>query len=228
MAMQRRSRPRVGGKHHVRKFSVGLAALSLLGMSVSAEAATILLDGDTPETGSALMTQPLVTSAGTITLVQNDNFEFFWASSDLDMKNAGAEGKAFDILSSALTPPRLEFDFDVVEITFLYGGNAGGILVEALDINGVVVDFFQQDDTDSDQPAGPATLSGNGIRALRWNDTVVASDPSEMIGDYAVLDNIVLTPGAATTVPEPGTIGLVALGLAGLGVAARRRRGLSG
>lgn len=228
MAMQRRSRPRVGGKHHVRKFSVGLAALSLLGMSVSAEAATILLDGDTPETGSALMTQPLVTSAGTITLVQNDNFEFFWASSDLDMKNAGAEGKAFDILSSALTPPRLEFDFDVVEITFLYGGNAGGILVEALDINGVVVDFFQQDDTDSDQPAGPATLSGNGIRALRWNDTVVASDPSEMIGGYAVLDNIVLTPGAATTVPEPGTIGLVALGLAGLGVAARRRRGLSG
>jgi hypothetical protein len=212
----------------VRKFSVGLAALSLLGMSVSAEAATILLDGDTPETGSALMTQPLVTSAGTITLVQNDNFEFFWASSDLDMKNAGAEGKAFDILSSALTPPRLEFDFDVVEITFLYGGNAGGILVEALDINGVVVDFFQQDDTDSDQPAGPATLSGNGIRALRWNDTVVASDPSEMIGGYAVLDNIVLTPGAATTVPEPGMLGLVALGLAGLGVAARRRRGLSG
>lgn len=212
----------------MRKFSVGLAALSLLGMSVSAEAATILLDGDTPETGSLLMSQPLVTSAGTITLVQNDNFEFFWASSDLDMKNAGAEGKAFDILSSALTPPRLEFDFDVVEITFLYGGNAGGILVEALDINGVVVDFFQQDDTDSDQPAGPATLSGNGIRALRWNDTVVASDPSEMIGGYAVLDNIVLTPGAATTVPEPGTIGLVALGLVGLGLAARRRRGLSG
>jgi hypothetical protein len=205
----------------VRKFSVGLAAVSLLGMSMSAEAATILLDGDTPETGSLLMSQPLVTSAGIITLVTNDNFRWIAASVDAELQPAGAAGDTFSIRNADLAPPRLEFDFEVVEISFLYGGNIGGILVEALDINGQVVDFFQQDDTGEGEPTGPATLSGNGIRGLRWNDTRPASQ-------FAGLDNIVLTtaptvPNPGTVVPEPGTIGLMAAALMSLGALCRRR-----
>lgn len=210
------SRPNASQRgHQVKQFSVGLAALSLLGISMSAEAATIVLDGDSAATGSLLSSQALVTSAGTVSLVQNGNFEFITTISDVDFVAAGAVGNQFDIIFGSDAAPLLAFDFDVSEISFIYGGNGGGILVEALDINGLVIDSFLQADTGPGQPAGPATLSGAGIRGLRWNDT-------DSGGTYAALDNIVLT--TVTAVPEPGTIGLMALGLVGLGFASRRAR----
>jgi len=159
---------------------------------------TIFLDADTPTTGSDLDTMPLVVAPyGTITFVG----EIRGLTSDLEF-NAVASGNTFDILGPDDDPAQaaeLFFDFDVISIEFFYGGNAGDIYIEARDELGGVVDYFYQASTFINQPAGPITLSGSGIRSLYWTDTF-----EDM--DYAALDNITLT------IPEAATILLLALG----------------
>lgn len=172
----------------------------------TASAAIISLDFETPATGSDLGTSPLVTSEGTVTFTG----EFRDAGSDPDFIAAGAAGNALDI-DDGLSAATLAFDFDVLSISFIYGGNIGSILVEARDIGGVVIDSFFQASTDDGQPAGPITLSGTGIRSLYWED------PGNT---YAPLDNLEITTADAS-VPEPSTWLLLS---AGLGFLALKRR----
>ena len=54
-----------------------------------------------------------------------------------------------------------------------------------------------------------------GLSALRVTATNNYNEP------YVLIDNVVLN---GTVVPEPATIGLVAIGLLGVGAVARRRR----
>jgi hypothetical protein len=155
----------------------------------------ITLDGDTPDTGSNLLTMPLTTPYGDITFVG----EFKYGSSDPEFTAAGASGNTFNILEPGDQSAELFFDFDVESITFIYGGNIGDINVIARDIYGGVVDSFYQASTYDGQPAGPTTLSGSGIRSLYWTDTQSSTG-------YAALDNIIIT------IPEPATVCLLGLG----------------
>lgn len=146
------------------------------------------LGADTPATGSLLASQPLITPYGTITF----NGEIKIGSSDPDFTAAGAVGGTFNILYPGDQAAELFFDFDVISLTFVYGGGSSDIDIEARDALGNVVDSFYQASTGPGEPAGPITLSGSGIRSLFWEDTGIDED-------YAALDNIEVTPLPAFT-----------------------------
>jgi hypothetical protein len=182
----------------------------VLTANLSAVPTIIFLDADTPTSGSIM---PLVTPYGNITF----NGELFAVSTtpvDSEFIAAGASGNVFNIIG----PPgnqtaELFFGFDVDSIEFIYGGNAGNIKIEARDIGGNVVDFFEQTSTFVGQPAGPTTLSGSGIRSLYWTDTWQNMD-------YAALDNITVT---VSVIPAPGTIVLAGIGVSFVGWLRKRK-----
>ena len=173
----------------------------------SSQAATIILDAETPATGSNLDTTPLVTPFGEIsftgTVIPHYDSDMP-IGSGFSTDNGGVPGSG----GSTIEPAFLMFDFDVQSVEFLYGGNSGAILVDALNINGIVVDSFFQDGTHANQPIGPVTLTGANIRTIRFEDPEIV---------LVALDNIVIEP-----VPEPATMAILALG--GIGVLRRRRR----
>jgi len=179
--------------------------LSLAFTANSFAVPSFTLDADTPATGSLLASQPLVTPYGDITF----SGQIYIGSSDPDFIAVGASGGTFDILGPHDNPAgdqtaELFFDFDVSSLTFIYGGNDGSILIKARDALGNSLDSFYQGDTWDDEPAGPITLSGSGIRSLYWEDTVSGMD-------YAALDNIAVTVSAI--IPSPSAFVLAGIGV---------------
>ncbi len=165
----------------------------------SVNAGVIQLDADTVGTGSELDTTALTTSLGTITF----NGEIR-STADPDLIALGSTGDVFDI--DGTSSAQFGFDFDVTSISFIFGGNGGVFDVVAKDIVGNIVDLFYTADTDDGAFAGPLTLSGAGIRSLYWTDPGYS---------FAALDNVSIT--GASSVPEPASIALLGLGLAGIG-----------
>jgi len=178
------------------------AFLIVLSFCRLSAAQDIVLDADTPATGSNLVSTPLVTTFGTITYVGDIN-----TSTDPESTAAGSVGSVFDGQGCDPATAELFFDFDVSSITFIYGGNGGEIYVEARDSVGGVIDSFSQADTGDGQPAGPVTLSGAGIRSLYWRDNN---------GCFVMIDNVEID--AATSVPTMNEWGMIIfMALAGVG-----------
>jgi hypothetical protein len=199
------------------KLTICIAVILSLAFTANVSALPTLvatLTGDTLAGGSALEGGgTLVTSAGDITF----SGEFKNGSSDDEFTNAGASYETFNILLPGDRTAELFFDFDVVSLEFIYGGNVGDIEIEARDKVGGIVDSYFDPDTlltpIQGGSAGPVTLSGSGIRSLWWTDA------KGSIG-YAALDNIKVM---VDTVVIPSPSALVLAGI-GVGLVSRLRK----
>lgn len=185
---------------------VAFAAVAVLAaLTPAALAWDIYLDADTPATGSTIITTPLVTAWGNIWGYSSPGVPTIEIRSSVDPETlaAGSVQDCFDIMNTT-HQGQMFFDFDIQEVTFLYGGNSGYILVEVRDANHQALASFYQASTYGGEPAGPTTLSAQGIREIYWEDNT---------GSYGYIDNLQIT------VPEPGA--LLLLGV--MGLALRRR-----
>lgn len=196
---------------------VGVAVIVVALVARPALASTITVDFDTVATGSTIATTPLVTSLGTITAsasggdIAVDNIpDNLWPAA---FNNVlwHAQG------SSDSDYAQLAFDFDVSSLTFHFGGIGGGVFT-AQALNGAfgIVDSFFDADTRADIPGGPITLTGSGIRYLRFGDF-----PSDGGFASSAIDNVRITDVAA--IPEPTSLLLLGSGLSGLGASWRRK-----
>ncbi|NEO87621.1 MAG: hypothetical protein F6J87_25665 [Spirulina sp. SIO3F2] len=177
-----------------------IAVLVLTTGHEAALAASFFLDFDTPTTGSNIINAPLVTSLGTITVLDGE----LTTGYDPDFATVGASGNKLNIddLNGAL----MTFDFDVDSLTFIYGGNSGVFDIVAKDASNNIVDSFFQASTGNGEPAGPITLSKNtssGIRSIFWQDPGY---------NFSAIDNITIE--STQTVPEPANVLSLLLGVA--------------
>lgn len=164
--------------------------------------ATITLDFDTPATGSNIITTPFVTTEGTITASASEG-----SSLSLSVFPGGSGNGLRHSQTTDSSFAQLAFDFDVTSVTFLFAGfTAGDFSAQLLDSALNVLDSFFDDDTNSDLPGGPVTLSGSGARFFRFLDS-----PSG--GIASGVDNVSIE----TAVPAPPILALMGLGLVGLG-----------
>ena len=167
-----------------------------------------MLDFDTAATGLTIFSMPLMTPFGTITASTSGSLNQFFVVS---LPNQGLSGNSLFHDSGGDGFAQLAFGFSASSITFRWGGYySGAFTAQALDASLNVVDSFFDSDTSLDLPGGPTTLSGAGIRYLRFGDYPGGAN-------NAAIDDV-----AIEAVPEPATLFLLGGGL--LGLAARRRR----
>ena len=191
-----------------------IALVSFL-YATTSHASVVTLDFDTVAGGSNIIVDGSVTtSLGLITLFEDTPGDaciacFGTFPGDLPF---GIFGNS---LVEAGSPGSigLDFSFDATEVTFNFGGDGGGFEIFALDIGGAILgSLVIADLPGSGLAPGPHTFSGIGnIRALRYEDPIGG----------AAIDNVVIT---SASVPEPSTLLLISMGIAGLGFVGRRKR----
>jgi len=193
--------------------------LSLTLAAPSFAVVTLNVDADSQTTGVYTSGSPLIIP----TLFGNIEFvgEIRDPDSDPEFTAAGASGKVFDVDWPSRTA-ELTFKFnpkyEIRDITFIYGGNADFITVEALDSSATVLDSLVNAPTYDGYPAGPVTLYagfGNSIYSLKWEDP---ADGGPFRYEFAALDNISLT-----VIPAPGAILLSSIGVGLVGWLRKRK-----
>jgi len=187
-----------------------LGVLLYLGLSGISHA-VVILDFDTLPTGSDIINNPLVTADGTITASSSGG--------SLYLADGASGGLNGDVLrfDEAVDGDygQLAFDYDVSSISFMYAGFLSGVItVQVLDAGLSVVDSFFDGDTNDDLPGGPVVLSGSNIRYFRFFD-----GPGGL--SFVGVDDLIITAGSS--VPEPTTLALLMMGLAGLGLGRKRK-----
>ncbi len=165
------------------------------GLSSSALAQVPTIDFETPGTGSNIVADgSFSVPSGTITLHEDTPGDasingFGTFPNDLPQGTYG--NRLVEAGSSGSVG--LDFDFDVSEITFNFGGDGGGFEAQVLDGSGTVLDSIAIADLPaSGQAPGPTTLSGVAIRSLRFEDP---------IGGAAIDDLIIVTDSIAPSDP---------------------------
>lgn len=194
--------------------------LSLALATPSFAAPTIIdLDGDefTGVSGNYTYTTPPFGS------IKFDGEIFTPSAAEKDADMIGSLGNVFDVTAKN-TWVTLTFDFSdgfqVTDVSFIYGGNADSIIIEAWDDSPTPVMLASLNaPTGVFAPAGPVTWyagSGNSIKTLRWKDPGGSND--QLLYNFAPLDNISLT-----VIPAPGAILLGSIGVGFVGWLRRRR-----
>ena len=178
----------------LQKFSVFPVFLMLIAVP-AVRAGTVTLDFETPATGSQLISSPLFTSIGKITL-----------SNATDIGVYGPTGKGVrHSLSANPGVARFDFDFNVSSITFDFNGYGGGVFTaQVLDgLNAVINSYFDPSTRCASTCFdGHVTLAGSGIKAM-----IFADWPGGI--DQSFVDNMTIVGG----VPEPASIVLFSAGL---------------
>jgi hypothetical protein len=142
----------------------------------------------------------------------------------VDSTNTTNEGHAYAPLLNQTPNITIGFAAPVYGASFVFGIPGAGAGVNVFNVvlknNGVIVDTFSGVGNLNNQALNWLDISNEGA----FNTISITQIAGVYAGNGNTFNAVIGNLSATTSVPEPGTIGLLGLGLAGVGYFARRRK----
>ncbi|MCC6611493.1 MAG: PEP-CTERM sorting domain-containing protein [Burkholderiales bacterium] len=121
----------------------------------------------------------------------------------------------------------LDVDANFITLSFATPISAFGVYITGLQLEGETVNF-----NDGTSQTLTLTNFGSGAQFFGFTDAgnlissivIDTRNPSNTLGDFIGLDDIRYVTASTSSVPEPGTLALLGLGLAGFAASRRRRK----